>query len=103
MPMFDQGRSVVGRPPAFERCYFWLLSPLSLPGPPPVPAVESLGSGVVVVVEDVSVDVVPEVSGAGSSAKARVALANERPAQAISESTSLRSMFPSVLTSHYDA
>jgi hypothetical protein len=58
---------------------------------------------VVVVVEDVSVDVVPEVSGAGSSAKASVALANERPAQAISESTSLRSMFPSVLTSHYDA
>jgi hypothetical protein len=62
-----------------------------------VPAVESLGSGAVVVVEDVSVDVVAEVSGAGSSAKATVALANERPAQAISERTSLRFMFPYIL------
>jgi hypothetical protein len=61
-----------------------------------VPAVESLGSGAVVVVDDVSVDVVAEVSGAGSSAKATVALANERPAQAISERTTLRSMFPSI-------
>jgi hypothetical protein len=62
-----------------------------------VPFPESLGSGAVVVVEDVSVDVVAEESGAGSSAKATVALANERPVQATNESTSLRSMFPSIL------
>ena len=59
-------------------------------------SLSSLGSGAVVVVEDVSVDVVAEESGAGSSAKATVALANERPAQTISERTSLRSMFPSI-------
>ena len=75
------GAARVGRPCAFERCYFWVLSPLFCPGPPPVPFPASLGSGAGVVWV-VSVDEpVADVSGAGSSAKARVALANERPAQ----------------------